>query len=98
MFGTGARCDIGNRDWTTPPKPANCHLDYGNGMQVGTSGVGTLTCAGDTALNPKATPLPYGDASKAGSMVCVSASTGMTCTNTADGHGFTISIQSYKAF
>jgi hypothetical protein len=29
---------------------------------------------------------------------CVSRSTGMTCTNRTTGHGFQISIQSYRRF
>jgi hypothetical protein len=33
-----------------------------------------------------------------GSFRCTSATSGTTCTNTGPGHGFCISIQSYRAF
>src|SRR5205085_6913333 len=52
-----ARCDIANREWKPPPKPAGCPLDYGQGLEVGRSGPGRLVCAGDTALNPQARAL-----------------------------------------
>jgi hypothetical protein len=98
-FGSGgARCDIANRTWSAPPRPSSCPLDYGQGLEVNGSGRGRFTCAGDTALNPKGTPLPYGEASKVGSFLCISATTGMTCTNTNSRHGFFISIGSYRIF
>lgn len=93
-----ARCDIAKRNWTPPPRPANCPLDYGQGLEVGRSGTGHLVCAGDTALNPQATPLNYGSSSRVAPITCTSATAGMTCTNTANGHGFFISIQSYRTF
>jgi hypothetical protein len=96
--GGGARCDIANRSWKAPPKPASCTLDYGQGLQVIGRHRGTFTCAGDTALNPKGTPLPYGEASKVGTFMCASASSGITCTNLATKHGFFISIGSYRLF
>ena len=98
LVGGFARCDIANRSWTPPPKPASCPLDYGQGVEVGRSGSGHLVCAGDTALNAQATPLGYGQASRVGPISCVSATTGMTCTNTGNGHGFFISDQSYRTF
>jgi hypothetical protein len=64
---------------------------------VGT-GPGHLVCAGDTAIIPSARKLAYGTASDVGSFRCVSATSGMTCTNNASGHGFFISIQSYRVF
>jgi hypothetical protein len=96
-FGGGVRCDIRDRDWSPPPRPAGCRLDYGQGLSVGASGRGRLVCAGDTTLSPQARPLAYGTASRAGDVMCVSRETGMACTNAA-GHGFFLSIQSYRVF
>ena len=95
-----ARCDISKREWSPPPRPASCpHIvDFGQGLEVGRSGPGRFVCAGDTALDPTGTPLAYGTASRFGSFTCVSRSTGMTCTDPTTGHGFFISIQSYRAF
>jgi hypothetical protein len=93
-----ARCDIANRSWTPPPRPASCPLDYGQGLEVGKSGPGHLVCAGDTALSPQAAPLAYSSSSVVGPIVCVSAPTGMTCTNRSTGHGFFLAAQSYRTF
>ncbi len=93
-----ARCDIAKRNWSPPPRPASCPLDYGQGLEVGRSGTGHLVCAGDTALNPQATPLGYGSSSRVDSITCASATNGMTCTNNVTGHGFFISIQGYRTF
>jgi len=45
-----ARCDIGDRTWSAPPKPTDCPLDYGNGALVDSTGA-RLSCAGDTLLH-----------------------------------------------
>jgi len=95
-----ARCDINHRDWSPPPHPSSCPpvVDFGQGLEVGGTGSGQFVCAGDTAMDPSAAELAYGSASVEGAFRCVSATTGMTCTNTATGHGFFISIQSYRMF
>lgn len=96
-FGGGVRCDIRDRDWSPPPAPASCMLDYGQGLSVGRAGRGSLVCAGDTTLNPQAKALAYGTASRNGDVICVSREEGMACTN-PDGHGFFLSRQRYRAF
>jgi hypothetical protein len=95
-----ARCDIKQRNWSPPPRPASCPnvVDFGQGLQVFRHGAGRVVCAGDTALNPTAKKLAYGTDSVAGPFRCASATAGITCTNTATGHGFFISIQSYRLF
>jgi hypothetical protein len=95
-----ARCDINHRDWSPPPHPASCpqEVDFGQGLQVHGSAAGGFVCAGDTAMDPSAPKLAYGSASVEGPFRCVSATTGMTCTDTTTGHGFFISIQSYRLF
>ena len=95
-----ARCDIAKRLWKPPTRPAACprEVDFGQGVEVDSSGEGHLVCAGDAALDPTATPLAYGDGSVEGSFTCVSAITGMTCINRADRHGFFISRESYRIF
>jgi hypothetical protein len=95
-----ARCDINHRDWSPPPHPASCsqEVDFGQGLEVNRSSAGAFVCAGDTAMDPGAPKLAYGSASVEGPFRCVSTTTGMTCTNTTTGHGFFISIQSYRLF
>jgi hypothetical protein len=93
-----ARCDIRERTWTPPPKPANCDLDWGSGLAVSPADAGTIVCAGDTAYDPGAPVLSYGQRTRQSSMVCASAESGVTCTHEASGHGFFLSRDSYRLF
>ncbi len=95
-----ARCDIARRSWSAPARPASCASaeSFGGGLLVERTGAGRVVCAGDTVRDPASTPLPYGTASQLEGFVCVSRATGMTCTNSASGHGFFISVQSYQLF
>ncbi|MGD9620325.1 MAG: DUF6636 domain-containing protein [Mycolicibacterium sp.] len=92
------RCDIAVRDWSPPPRPADCpdSTDYGQGIMLHPTGSASFVCAGDTALGDAPT-LPYGQYQAGGGMSCNSEPSGMRCSN-SDGHGFTISQQSYTLF
>lgn len=95
-----ARCDIKKRSWSPPPRPPGCskEVDFGQGLEVGRRDQsGSFVCAGDTALNPQAPKLAYGSDDRVNGLLCKSRTVGITCTNRA-GHGFFISIQSYRAF
>ncbi len=93
------RCDISKRDWDPPARPASCNenVDYGQGIQMSAGGAPKFVCAGDTALGG-GDPLPYGQSIAAGLLRCDSAESGMTCTDTETGRGFTLSIATYKTF
>jgi hypothetical protein len=99
MFEGGARCDIRKREWSPPSRPASCpeQVDFGQGLSVDHTGEASFVCAGDTALDPSATALEYGEASEMGGTQCISRSEGITCANHS-GHGFFISVQSYRLF
>jgi hypothetical protein len=99
MYEGGARCDIRKRDWKPLPRPAECpkEVGYGQGLEVPAGGEAGFVCAGDTALDPTASSLAYGTASRVGASECISRTDGITCVNRA-GHGFFISIQSYQVF
>ncbi len=97
VSGTGARCDIGDRSWTAPPKPASCPLDYGNGLSVSASGA-VVACAGDTLLHSTASVLAYGHGIRNGQVQCVSQSAGVRCEYLPTGHGFTIAKEAYTLF
>jgi hypothetical protein len=98
ILGGTARCDIVQRSWSPPPRPASCsrEVDFGQGLTVSTTGPARLVCAGDTALDPSAPILPYGATDAIGSLECTSAITGITCRSTRSGHGFSISRQRYS--
>ncbi len=91
------RCDIGDRDWSPPPKPAGCPGDYGQGITLGAGSAPEFVCANDSTLGGGEV-LPYGQSIAAGLLRCESASTDMTCTDTETGRGFTIAKESYKLF
>lgn len=91
-----ARCDIRDRNWTPPAPPADCDLDYGQGVEVTPTGPASLVCAGDTAFDPTSPALAYGESIQAGVIRCTSSESGMDCTSTTSGHGFTISREAYR--
>lgn len=91
-----ARCDIRERNWTPPAPPADCDLDYGQGVEVGPTGAASLVCAGDTAFDATSPALAYGESIQAGVIRCTSSESGMDCTSTASGHAFTISREAYR--
>jgi hypothetical protein len=90
------RCDIGDRDWKPPPAPADCNLDYGQGIELRAGGRAAFVCAGDTALGGEA--LDYGSSIAAGLLRCESAESGMTCRDAETGRGFAIAIEGYDIF
>jgi hypothetical protein len=94
-----ARCDIRTRTWSPPPEPASCRkigLDFGQGLVVGPHRA-EFVCAGDTTLGGPAI-LPYRSSSQRGTLLCVSRVAGVTCRNTANGHGFFLSRATYRLF
>jgi hypothetical protein len=92
-----ARCDIIDRDWSPPPRPADCEFDYGQGIAVASGEPAQFVCAGDTTFGPDEV-LQYGEAKTSGAMRCDSAESGITCRDVASGHGFTLSMQAYRLF
>ena len=98
--GASVRCEILKKDWSPPPKPRTCPLDWGGGLVLGARGRPAILCAGDTIQPPPRHPyrvLPYGRSIRSGSITCSSARTGMTCVNVAR-HGFLLSRERYRFF
>jgi hypothetical protein len=94
-----ARCDIRERDWNPPPEPKSCikfGVDYGQGIAVGPTGA-SFVCAGDTVMGGPGL-LGYGHSAQRGTILCVSRPAGMTCRNTANGHGFFLARARYRIF
>ncbi len=94
-----ARCDIRQRAWSPPPEPESCikaGVDFGQGIAVGPDGA-SFVCAGDTTLGgPRL--LGYRHSAQRGTILCVSRMAGITCRNTANGHGFFLSRAKYRIF
>lgn len=91
------RCDISERDWAPPARPADCEFDYGQGIALSPGGPVEFVCAGDTTLGGAAT-LDYGQTITRGSLSCTSTERAMSCRNTDSGTGFSISRQVYQVF
>jgi hypothetical protein len=92
-----ARCDIIDRDWSPPPRPADCEFDYGQGISVAPGEPAQFVCAGDTAFGPDEVLL-YGQSITAGVLRCESAKSGITCRDVQTGRGFSISLAAYRLF
>ncbi|MDG5486775.1 hypothetical protein [Mycolicibacterium gadium] len=90
------RCDIQERDWSPPPKPASCdeNVGWGQGLTLNVGEPATFVCAGDTALTT-GNPLAFGDKIVAGSIECSSAPSGITCWDFQYGGEFSLSREAY---
>lgn len=91
------RCDIRERDWEPPPAPADCELDYGQGITLRAGAAADFVCAGDTALDA-GEPLPYGGSIQAGLLRCESEESGMVCRDEESGRGFVLAKGGYELF
>lgn len=91
------RCDIADRDWAAPPRPADCEFDYGQGIAFGIGEPPAFVCAGDTALGA-GDALGFGQTVNSGPMSCTSLESGVSCHDTTTGAGFSIARQGYTLF
>jgi hypothetical protein len=90
-----ARCDILEREWSAPPRPASCQLDWGGALVVDEDDAHFL-CVGDSAYNENV--VPYGTSIRSGSLQCDVDENGVTCQNTSTDHGFVISRATFSLF
>ncbi len=103
--GTPATLECGVVSGLHPPapKPATACKDSdpaSNRLSLGAAGKPYGFCSGDAgvlALAGRANVLAYGKSWQKGPFRCTSATTGLTCKNTA-GHGFFLSRQSWRSF
>lgn len=98
MTADGTRCDVLERTWQIPPKPADCLLDYGSGTILQPGQPGQLLCAGNTVADPSLPVLAYGETVRFAGVECASRQTGVRCTDTASGHGFEVARAAYQVF
>jgi hypothetical protein len=99
MIAQAVRCDIRHHQWPTPPTPPSCELDYGQGVAVGKKDrPASYVCAGDTALDPTAPVLDYGNRISNRNFRCASKTKGMRCVNKHTKHGFFLSVETVHLF
>lgn len=92
---TEARCDITEKSWAPPPKPADCELDWGDAISVDAENA-AFVCAGDTVQEDSAPVLPYGGVVERGDLRCRSEEQGVTCEHRPTGNRFLLSRQRYE--
>lgn len=93
LTAKSVRCDILEFDYARPPAPADCPVDYGDSITLKSTGPAFYTCHGDTAVDPGAPVLAYGDTATNGPFVCESSEEGVTCGIAETGQGFNLSRQ-----
>ncbi len=96
---SGVRCDIQQRYWDPPRRPRDCPpaTGYGQGITLSPGRRAEFVCAGDTAFGG-GEPLAYGQSITSGDLECTSSESGMTCTDTRSGNGFSLSREGYELF
>jgi hypothetical protein len=87
-------CAAGQHDWTAT-QPANCQANWGDRIDLQQGGPAHFGCYGQDMPAPQET-LGYGQGRALGTLVCVSESTGMTCTDASTGHFFRVSRETYQ--
>lgn len=89
-----ARCDPKARSWPLPPQPSDCASGWGHGIELQAGTKASFFCGSDHITASR--PLAAGHGYRVGFLECdaVSAST-VSCHDTNDGHGFTISKAKY---
>ncbi|WP_158019202.1 DUF6636 domain-containing protein [Mycobacterium basiliense] len=94
---SSVRCDVRDRVWSPPPRPADCQstMGYGQGIVLTVGQPARFVCAGDTALGG-GPPLAYGDKITKGSLECESKTSGMSCWDFVYGGSFEISRDGYQ--
>lgn len=89
-------CEIGAHTYTPPPRPQDCHLDWGDRFYLGQGDPVKVSCHGDTLRTGDLPTLDYGETAFSGAIRCGIETTGVTCTDTSTGHFFHISRDSYR--
>jgi hypothetical protein len=95
---SSVRCDIEQKSYKEPRRPASCQLDYGKAIAVSRDdSKASFVCAGDTVLGAKKV-LAYHTSTEVGDFGCASRETGMTCYNLRTRHGFIVSREYVDLF
>lgn len=95
--GASARCDLMKLTPSYTKRPKDCEFDWGSSFAVDDRGKGYVACVSDAVYDRANFVLGYGEAASLGGISCVSAKTGMTCSN-GDGHGFSVSKAKQKVY
>jgi hypothetical protein len=92
------RCDILERSYLLPPKPADCQGSFGRSISVGRDGIAGFVCVTDTVIDPAAPVLAYGTSTEVGDFGCTSSEQHIACYHLESDHGFELSRESPALF
>ena len=98
MSSQSAVCEVKQRLYDPPPKPADCDLDHGSMIGVGREGPAVFLCHGDTGFGVPTPVLEYGRSTTNGLFMCRSSQEGVSCEASGGRHGFEIARDSYRVF
>ncbi|GFG68042.1 hypothetical protein MKUB_55320 [Mycobacterium kubicae] len=97
LDNTGAACDISEFTYQPPPPPECAqHIEWGSRFRLSVGKAAIIECHGDTLKVPGEPTLNYGQTVSAGTVTCSSEQSGVRCTDTASGHYFRVSRDSYN--
>jgi hypothetical protein len=91
------RCGVGEKDWSPPPRPAECEGDYGYNIALEPGGRAEFVCVGDSVLG-LGDALAHGESIGAGPLQCEGAESSITCRDVESGQGFSMSREAYELF
>jgi hypothetical protein len=92
------RCDILERSYLLPPKPADCQGSFGRSISVGRDGIASFVCVSDTVVDQSAPVLAYGTSTEVGDFGCTSSEQHIACYHLESDHGFELSRESPALF
>lgn len=93
ILGSGVQvtCSVKDYSFATPPRPANCQLNYAPGwVSLDSSGVTRSLCLGGPPFAPISRTLSYGSTLSEGQLSCRSEAAFLACADTGTGHGFVV--------
>ncbi|OBJ73072.1 DUF6636 domain-containing protein [Mycobacterium sp. 1274756.6] len=93
------RCDLNERTFTAPPRPADCGMGpWAKSVTLERGKPAAFRCISDSVLSDDAVVLEYGEEISAEGFRCASSTDGITCTDTTTGNGFRLARDSYAFF
>jgi hypothetical protein len=97
MAAWGATCDVTRMSWSlTSSDLASCGETALAGMSLSADGTVGFDCRTDVLVPDPQRVLAYGQSLAVGPLTCSSASTGTTCRDRRNGHGFFVSREGYR--
>lgn len=89
-------CEISDHTYAVPARPTPCMGAFGDRISMSQGNPATMTCHSDTVRGIGYPVLQYGQSRSLNSLTCESRQSGITCTDSASGHYFQLSRDTYE--